>query len=123
MESAGHRHRRDPGAVMRYQNQAVDAGQQTRSESPTAFQRGSKERGDQVPKFTIDLTLPPQDRYAHVVPHFKERLAHSDLTGLFEDLVRAVVGGPLSQCVTWMAHLALRRVYDTEETAELRSIS
>jgi len=121
MESAGLR-QRDTVAGGRVS--PTETASISRIGNAAAPRKGSQEKGDEIPKFTIDLSLPPDDRYLHVVPKIQGRLDESNLTGLFEALVSSLVGqGSLLRCVTWIARQALRRVYDAEETAELKSIS
>lgn len=79
--------------------------------------------GIEPPRFTVDLSLPPEERYNHIVPHLEGAIADANLTGLFDDLVRAFFPPPLASAVLLLARLALRRVYSREETAELRGIS
>ncbi len=74
-----------------------------------------------VPKYMIDLSLPPVRRYQHVAADFKAQAAA--LPALFDDLVlgwkpHAPVGG-----IRKLARLMLRRLHYKEENEELRGIS
>ena len=76
---------------------------------------------DEPPRFTINLSLPPEQRYLAVCHAFQSEIA--ELVPLFDE----VVGGMLS-CVPlkWLhliCKLGLRGVYDQEENAELKGIS
>ena len=77
---------------------------------------------DHPPRFTINLSLPPSERYHAVCDALAPEI--TGLTSLFDE----VVGGgilpflPLS-LLHWLCWALLRRVYDDEETAELRGIS
>lgn len=71
------------------------------------------------PKYTIDLSRPPAERYAEVVADFKHQLA--GLTGLFDDVVKTS-HLPL-KTTTNLAQLFLRRLHSKEQTEELRGIS
>jgi hypothetical protein len=74
---------------------------------------------DDPPKYTIDLSLPPSERYVQLATDFKPQL--SSIIGLFDDVV-GCLRLPVS-FVRFLARLMLRKVYSTEETAELRGIS
>ncbi|KAH7123037.1 beta subunit of N-acylethanolamine-hydrolyzing acid amidase-domain-containing protein [Dactylonectria macrodidyma] len=76
-----------------------------------------------IPKFVIDLSQPPELRYAHIVAEFQSRLDDCDLTGLFHDLLRAFVGKKVGKCLGAVARVAFRRVYMEEESAELAGIA
>lgn len=66
-----------------------------------------------IPRYTIDLSLPPFERYQHLAKAFLPEIA--SLTTLFEE----VVPTPLFRT---LASVLLRRVYSQEQTAELRGI-
>ena len=72
----------------------------------------------QPPKFTIDLSLPPFERYQALARAFKIRIR--ELPVLFDEVVQEVHLSP--KWVRVVAKLCLRRVYSTEETEELRGI-
>ncbi|KAH7129499.1 beta subunit of N-acylethanolamine-hydrolyzing acid amidase-domain-containing protein [Dactylonectria estremocensis] len=76
-----------------------------------------------IPKFVIDLSQPPELRYAHIVEEFQSRLDDCDLTGLFHDLLRCLVGRKRGKCLGAVARVAFRRVCREEETAELAGIA
>ena len=72
------------------------------------------------PKFTIDLSLPPEKRYVHLAPHFQEHI--HDLTSLFDDIVSTI---PYFSD-KWKKRIAkfmFRRLYDDEENREIAGIS
>jgi hypothetical protein len=74
------------------------------------------------PIYTIDLSLPPSERYVQVATDFKAELLN--LTGLFDEVVEADLQIPLSvSSIKRIAKVFLRRVYSTEETEELRGIA
>ena len=76
---------------------------------------------DAPPRFMIDLSLPPEQRYLAVCAAFKSEMLN--LTPLFDE----VVGGMLHFIpLKWLrisCKLLLRKVYDEEENAELRGMS
>ncbi|CAM1501308.1 Fc.00g104700.m01.CDS01 [Cosmosporella sp. VM-42] len=88
-----------------------------------AHQPAKDKENPQIPKFTIDLSLPPESRYDHIAPHFRERVEDADLLGMFDDLLYALTGPILSKGLGVVARLALHRLYSAEETAELSGIS
>ena len=79
--------------------------------------------GVEPPKFTVNLGHPPAQRYNHIVPHFRQQLSKTDFNGLFDDIIRSMAPPALAKCLHVLARIALRRVYTSEETAELRGIS
>ncbi|KAK3717461.1 hypothetical protein LTR37_005851 [Vermiconidia calcicola] len=76
---------------------------------------------DEPPRFIIDLSLPPEQRYLEVCAAFRDEMLN--LTSLFDE----VVGGMVSLIsITWLRRickLCLRRIYNEEENAELKGIS
>ncbi|KAF7556707.1 hypothetical protein G7Z17_g1238 [Cylindrodendrum hubeiense] len=81
------------------------------------------ERGLEIPKFVIDLSKPPEARYAHIVPHFQAQIDNCDLSGLFHGLLRDLTGPKIGKCLSALARLSMRRLYMAEESAELVGIS
>ncbi|KAH8670662.1 hypothetical protein BGZ61DRAFT_459733 [Ilyonectria robusta] len=77
----------------------------------------------QIPKFVIDLSQPPEARYAHIIPHFREQVDSCDLPGLFYDLLCQLAGPRRGKCLGVISRLALRRLFMAEESAELVGIS
>lgn len=77
----------------------------------------------QIPKFVIDLSQPPEARYAHIIPHFQEQVDSCDLPGLFYDLLRQLAGPRLGKCLGVASRVVLRRLFMAEESAELIGIS
>ncbi|ORY67169.1 beta subunit of N-acylethanolamine-hydrolyzing acid amidase-domain-containing protein [Pseudomassariella vexata] len=75
----------------------------------------------QPPKYTVNLSLPPEERYRHIATGFKDRL--EGLSQLFDDILLSFLPRPIAKLTRLLAQIMLRRVYSTEETAELRGIS
>ena len=75
----------------------------------------------EVPKYTIDLSLPPVKRYQHVAADFNAQAAA--LPTLFNEIVLGMKPNARVGRVRRIARLLLRRVYYDEETEELRGIS
>ncbi|KAK3171394.1 hypothetical protein OEA41_003478 [Lepraria neglecta] len=75
----------------------------------------------EVPKYTIDLSLPPVKRYQHVAADFNAQTAA--LPALFDEIVLGMKPNARVGRVRRIARLLLRRVYYDEETEELRGIS
>ena len=74
-----------------------------------------------VPRYTIDLSLPPVRRYQHVAADFKAQAA--TLPALFDDLILGMKPDAHIDRIRKLARLMLRRVYYKEENEELRGIS
>ena len=126
MESAGRRHRKAATATPTPAAAAdVDMEQPIHPSLRGNGSKGSKrQRGSLIPRFTIDLSQPPEHRYDHVAPRVMSRVDAADLPKLFDELVGALAGtAALGRLLVRAAALLLRRVYDATETAELRGIA
>lgn len=80
------------------------------------------DEGNKPPTYTIDLSQAPSERYQHLVSDFKP--AVSELVGLFDEVCEVIKPRIIP---IWLVHLLawvfLRRLYDTEQTRELRGLS
>ncbi|KAK6434861.1 hypothetical protein LTR95_008959 [Oleoguttula sp. CCFEE 5521] len=74
-----------------------------------------------IPKFAVDLSLSPEQRYTEVCAAFKDEML--GLRELFDDVVGSMLPFIPSTLLKWICWLLLRGVYDAEETAELKGIS
>ncbi|KAK3315915.1 hypothetical protein B0H66DRAFT_559965 [Apodospora peruviana] len=81
------------------------------------------------PRFTVDLSVPPEHRYDHVARHMRDSgaIEDADINALFSDLLDMItpfdfLNPLLPFCIKAFARFALRRVYTDEETAELKGI-
>ena len=75
-----------------------------------------------VPQYTIDLSLPPRERYKSLVREYKTQI--QDLTPLFDSLLADLgIAEKYRVSINRMAALLLRSVNSRVETAELRGIS
>jgi hypothetical protein len=82
---------------------------------PTA----SDVEGLEPPVYTIDLSLPPAQRYVNVVRDHWDAL--QTLTQLFDDVLDCI---PLpNKIFHFLARMLLRKVYSPEQTEELKGIS
>ncbi|KAM7212935.1 hypothetical protein V8F06_011690 [Rhypophila decipiens] len=92
------------------------------------------------PKFTINLSLPPENRYDHVSssPAMKEAILKADIDNLFDSIIEmeflpfipfgsgpgsAFLAKAAKRTIRGLARIAIGRVYTDEETAELKGIS
>lgn len=74
------------------------------------------------PTWTVDLSLPPRDRYRELARYYKDEV--QNLTGLFEDLLRDIaVPERWIPSITRLSKLLLRRLHDKSQTEELIGIS
>ncbi|KAK4935259.1 hypothetical protein LTR10_023653 [Elasticomyces elasticus] len=82
----------------------------------------AEQPGRTPPRFTIDLSLNPRDRYKSLAREYKTQL--QGLTTLFDELLQDV-GLPTSYhgSINHLARLFLRRVNCPVETSELRGIA
>lgn len=107
---------------------------------PTVAQHESEEWSYIPPKYTINLSLPPQHRYDHVSssPQMQEAIKNADVNDLFNWLIdEGIMQLPvvswektpsfvprfLTKMIRSFAKVALRRVYTDEETEELKGLS
>jgi hypothetical protein len=75
-----------------------------------------------IPTYTIDLSLPPSERYTKLATDFAPRM--KDITPLFDEVLASVIPWWfLRRFIEWIASLMLRRVYSSEESQELRGIA
>ena len=74
-----------------------------------------------VPKYMIDLSLPPVRRYQHVAADFKAQAAA--LPALFDDMILGWKPDAHVNTIKKLARLILRRLHYKEENEELRGIS
>ncbi|KAK5937208.1 hypothetical protein PMZ80_010508 [Knufia obscura] len=74
------------------------------------------------PRWTIDLSLPPRDRYRQLARHYKNAI--QGLTGLFDSLLRDVaVPENWIPTMNRLSRFLLRRVNDRSQTEELQGIA
>lgn len=108
MESAGLRHR----------EKASEASAPTPA---VGINQVYNRTGDfRPPRYTVDLSLPPRERYQHIVRDFKPQL--STLPVLFDDIVGLLHPNVSVQSFQKLARVFLRHVHNPEETEELRGI-
>lgn len=119
---------RDRNSLLR--SQASEYADTTASTRPSNISAAA-DRGNgssEPPRFVIDLSLPPEQRYLEVCAGFHQRI--KGVTPLFDEVVsdlllslpRPLCWVPI-QRIHQMARLCLRGVYDQEETRELVGIS
>ena len=80
----------------------------------------TRQRKLRPPQFTIDLSLPPRQRYAHLAPYFRREI--SNLTCLFDEILQLVPYLP-ARVKTLIAKTMFRYLYDNEENEEIIGIS
>lgn len=73
------------------------------------------------PRYTINLSLPPDQRYRHLAADFVSEAA--TLPILFDEIVGEMVPNIFVHIILWFARLIIRRLYYKEETEELRGTS
>lgn len=77
-------------------------------------------RDTDVPAYTIDLSLPPRQRYQDLAAEFKPQLA--TLPILFDEVVQSLQAKLPTATVQRVARVLLRHVYDKEQNEELIGI-
>ena len=73
-----------------------------------------------IPRYMIDLSLPPAERYRHVAEDFKCQIA--SLPILFDEVVQSIHPRISVSAVRSAARLLLRRLHDKEQNEELKGI-
>ncbi|RFU26070.1 hypothetical protein B7463_g10275, partial [Scytalidium lignicola] len=77
---------------------------------------------DSIPKYRIDLSLPPEERYISLAKDFSTRM--QEVVPLFDEMLEILVSYTfLRTLIRFLAKIFLRRLYSDEETHELRSIA
>ena len=74
-----------------------------------------------VPRYTIDQSLPPMERYKHVAEDFKSYA--QEMPSLFDEVVQECTPNISVSKVKKLARLALGKVQNKEENEELRGIA
>ena len=90
------------------------------SVSSESLSSNASGNGDEPPRYTVDLSLPPRKRYQHIAADFKPQIA--TLPALFDEVIQDLRANVSVEKVKWLARLLLRRVYSKEESEELRGI-
>ncbi|KAL4786621.1 beta subunit of N-acylethanolamine-hydrolyzing acid amidase-domain-containing protein [Aspergillus varians] len=77
--------------------------------------------GETPPTHRINLSLPPAARYVALARLYRPKLIA--ITSLFDDLVLQLLPPSYLPRIKFLARFFLRRVYDDEETQEIRGIA
>ena len=110
MESAGLRSRQ------RSQNESNIVAE---NPTPSQAQEASWEPRE-PPTYTIDLSLPPRQRYKRLAEEFKDEVI--TLPFLFDEVIKGQIPNINPNRIKTLAKILLRRVYDKEENEELKGI-
>jgi hypothetical protein len=87
------------------------------SQHPSTEASGSNEPRE-LPRFTIDLSLPPEQRFLEVCIAFRDEMR--GLQGLFDEVVGGFVAWVPSVVLRWICWALLWGVWSNEESAELK---
>ena len=107
MESSGHR--------LRKRNKEL----QEIAPTAKARQRAAAETSN-IPRYVVDLSLPPAQRYRHIAEDFKHQIV--SLPVLFDEVVQSIHPRISVRRVRSAAQLLLRRIHDKEQDEELKGI-
>ncbi|KAI4152021.1 MAG: hypothetical protein LQ340_003151 [Diploschistes diacapsis] len=72
------------------------------------------------PQYIVDLSLPPEQRFAHIAGDFREEI--KALPALFDEIISQLRLIP-KPILIFISRLLLRRLYDHEEHREIQGIS
>ena len=79
-------------------------------------------REDDIPTFRVDLARPPELRYHEVAVAFGTRMR--SMSAVFDELLQSMLGYRfLAKVAKFAAQLFLRRLYDDEQTKEVKAIA
>ncbi|KAF8159934.1 beta subunit of N-acylethanolamine-hydrolyzing acid amidase-domain-containing protein [Crassisporium funariophilum] len=70
------------------------------------------------PLYRVDLSIPPESRYAEICNDYKDELAQ--LAGIYNSLLEVT---PYPRFLAFLVRTLMRRVHSAEETQEIRGIS
>ncbi|KFY97104.1 hypothetical protein V500_02205 [Pseudogymnoascus sp. VKM F-4518 (FW-2643)] len=77
---------------------------------------------DSIPKYRIDLSLPPEERYLLLAKDFSTRM--QEVVPIFDEVLETLVSyAILRHLIHFLARIFLWRLYSDEETRELQSIA
>ncbi|KFZ15475.1 hypothetical protein V501_02705 [Pseudogymnoascus sp. VKM F-4519 (FW-2642)] len=77
---------------------------------------------DSIPKYRIDLSLPPEERYLLLAKDFSTHM--QEVVPLFDEVLETLVSySILRHLIHFLARIFLWRLYSDEETRELQSIA
>ncbi|KAK3622044.1 hypothetical protein LTR56_022416 [Elasticomyces elasticus] len=101
---------------------ATTIGEGTASKSKASKRPRHRDEGPQEPpRFTVDLSLQPEQRYAEVSSALKSELV--GLTGLFDEVMGDIIPWLPLRWAHLLCWLFLRGVHNKEEHAEIKGIS
>ena len=72
------------------------------------------------PRYIVDLSLPPEERYTHIAEDFREEI--KTLPTLYDEILSLLHPIPKG-FLYFLSRLFLRRLYSEEETREIKGIS
>jgi len=73
---------------------------------------------EEPPLYSIDLSLPPESRYAQICNDYKEEMV--ELAKIYDELLSST---PFPRFYGFLARHLLRKVFSKEETEEIRGIA
>ena len=114
--------RRNPSRKSRSRPPAPELGQNPVGLVPDVFSN-ARGHGQKPPKFVVNLSLPPEKRYSHIVPSISPKFKDASLTKIFDELIGELFPSLVVKLIHFLTPILLRRVYDDEEMAELRGIA
>ncbi|PIA91976.1 hypothetical protein CB0940_09091 [Cercospora beticola] len=112
----------DPQQLNDTIRERTTSSQTSRAKSSTESIRMLRIRyPDTPPKFIIDLSLPPEQRYLEVCAVFEEEV--KGLVPLFDEVVSGFLYGVPLKWVHFVSRTLMRKVYEKDENRELKGIS
>ncbi|KAK1978946.1 beta subunit of N-acylethanolamine-hydrolyzing acid amidase-domain-containing protein [Colletotrichum cereale] len=74
-----------------------------------------------IPIYRIDMGKPPEERYIELAKEFAPQIRN--VSPIFDEVIESLFGRKLAGVVKFASRYALRRVFDEEQTKEIRSIA
>jgi beta subunit of N-acylethanolamine-hydrolyzing acid amidase len=73
------------------------------------------------PRFFVNLSDPPETRYAHIALAFQDQV--DTLPALYQEVLETLLPTKVAKVINRLSRLLLRNLFDKEETSELQGIS
>lgn len=110
-----------PAHLTHRRQQSSARGRLVRTQSEWLRPMPTSNEAEGIPCFTIDLSLPPEQRYNEVCAELQDEMRN--LRFLFDEVVGMLVPFVPTKGLRWICSFLLRRLWSDEETAELLGIS
>ncbi|KAK0371093.1 hypothetical protein CLIM01_11553, partial [Colletotrichum limetticola] len=98
-----------------------DSLQGTLHENHTAFQTMLTLKPDDIPIYKVDMGKPAEERYIELAKDLAPKIR--EVSPLFDEVIEATVPRGMSGLAKFTSRFTLRKVFDPEQTKEIKSIA